>query len=51
MQRHAERDAAAASEDTEDDLVVAVEDRIDELRSALNALAQELSDRQAAHKR
>lgn len=51
VQRQAERDAAAASEDTEDDLVVAVEDRIDELRSALNALAQELSDRQAAHKR
>lgn len=45
-----QREAAAASEDTEDDRVVAVEDRIDELRVALDALAQELSDRQAAHK-
>ena len=49
-QRQAEREAAAASEDTEDDRVVAVEDRIDELRVALDALAQELSDRQAAQK-
>jgi len=47
-QRQAEREAAAASEDTEDDRVVAVEDRIDELRVALDALAQELSDRQAS---
>jgi voltage-gated sodium channel len=47
-QRQAERDAAAASEDAEDDLIVAVEDRIDELRGALDALAQELSDRQAS---
>ncbi len=42
-----QRQAAAASEDAEDDLVVAVEDRIDELRGALDALEQELSDRQA----
>lgn len=46
-QRQKEREAAAASEDLEDDLVVAVEDRIDELRSALDALSQELADRQA----
>ena len=46
-QRQAEREAAAASQDPEDDLVVAVEDRIDELRGALDALAQELSDRQS----
>jgi len=47
-QRQAEREAAAASGDTEDDWVVAVEDRIDELRGALDALAEELSDRQAS---
>lgn len=47
-QRELEREAAAASDDAEDDLVVAVEDRIDELRTALDALSQELSDRQAA---
>lgn len=47
-QRQAEREAAAGTEDAEDDLVVAVEDRIDELRTALNALEQELRDRQAA---
>lgn len=46
-QRQAERDAAAASDDLEDDLVVAVEDRIDELRAALDALEGELQDRQA----
>ncbi len=45
IQRQAEREAAAASEDAEDDLVVAVEDRIDELRGTLDALEQELSDR------
>lgn len=44
-QRQKEREAAAASEDVEDDLVVAVEDRIDELRTALDALSQELADR------
>ena len=50
VQRQAEREAAAASADTEDNLLVAVEDRIDELRVALDALEQELSDRQAARK-
>ncbi len=50
QQRQAEREAAAASEDTEDDLIVAVEDRLDELRAALAGLAQELADRQAARK-
>ena len=49
-QRQAEREAAAATDSPEDDLVVAVEDRIDELREALDALAGELADRQAAQK-
>ncbi len=47
-QRQALREAAAESEGIEDDLVVAVEDRIDELRTALDALQQELTDREAA---
>ncbi len=37
-----EREAAAASGDTEDDAIVALEDRIDEVRSALDALTDEL---------
>jgi voltage-gated sodium channel len=44
-QRQKEREAAAASESTEDDAIVAVEDRIDELRAALDALTEELADR------
>ena len=51
VQRQAEREQAAASDDTEDDRVVAVEDRIDELRGALTALEEELTDRQAARER
>jgi voltage-gated sodium channel len=43
--RDAERAAAAASDDAEDDLVVAVEDRIDDLRSALDELEEELRSR------
>lgn len=48
--RQAEREAAAASADTEDDLVVALEDRIDEVRAALDALSEELADRQASRR-
>jgi hypothetical protein len=44
-ERAAERAAAALSEDPEDDLVVTVEDRIDELREALDALEDELRTR------
>lgn len=44
-QRERDRAAAAATESTEDDAIVAVEDRIDELRAALDALTQELADR------
>jgi voltage-gated sodium channel len=40
-----EREAAAASGDTTDDAVVAVEDRMDELRAALDALQDELKPR------
>jgi voltage-gated sodium channel len=44
-ERVAERAAAAVSEDPEDNLVVGVEDRIDELRAALDALEDELRTR------
>jgi voltage-gated sodium channel len=44
-ERAAERAAAADSEDPEDELVVGVEDRIDELRAALDALEDELKTR------
>jgi voltage-gated sodium channel len=44
-ERAAERAAAAVSEDPEDDLVVNLEDRIDELREALDALEDELRTR------
>jgi voltage-gated sodium channel len=44
-ERVAERAAAAESEDPEDNLVVGVEDRIDELRAALDALEDELRTR------
>jgi voltage-gated sodium channel len=50
-QRQAQREAAAATEGMEDDLAVAVEDRIDELRKALDALQQELQDREAAREK
>jgi voltage-gated sodium channel len=43
-EREAERAAAEASGDPEDDLVVGVEDRIDDLREALDALEEELRD-------
>jgi voltage-gated sodium channel len=46
-ERVAERAAAAESEDPEDNLVVGVEDRIDELRAALDALEDELRTRAA----
>jgi voltage-gated sodium channel len=46
-ERVAERAAAAESEDPEDNLVVGVEDRIDELRGALDALEDELRSRAA----
>lgn len=41
-ERVREREEAAASGDTEDDAIVALEDRIDEVRSALDALHDEL---------
>jgi voltage-gated sodium channel len=44
-ERVAERAAAAISDDPEDNLVVGVEDRIDELRAALDALEDELRTR------
>lgn len=44
-ERVAERAAAAVSDDPEDNLVVGVEDRIDELRAALDALEDELRTR------
>jgi voltage-gated sodium channel len=44
-ERVAERAAAAISDDPEDNLVVGVEDRIDELRTALDALEDELRTR------
>jgi voltage-gated sodium channel len=44
-ERDAERAAAAVSEDPQDNLVVALEDRIDELREALDALEDELRTR------
>jgi voltage-gated sodium channel len=44
-EREAERAAAAASEDPEDGFVVGVEDRIDYLREALDALEDELQSR------
>jgi voltage-gated sodium channel len=44
-ERVAERAAAAVSDDLEDNLVVGVEDRIDELRAALDALEDELRTR------
>jgi voltage-gated sodium channel len=44
-ERVAERAAAAVSEDPEDGLVVALEDRIDEMREALDALEDELRTR------
>jgi voltage-gated sodium channel len=46
-ERAAERAAAAISDDPEDDLVVGLEDRIDELRAALDALEDELRTRAA----
>jgi voltage-gated sodium channel len=46
-EREAERAAAAASDDPEDDFVVGVEDRIDDLREALDALEDELRSRAA----
>lgn len=47
-EREAERAAAALSDDPEDDLVVAVEDRIDDLRRALDELEEELRARTRA---
>jgi voltage-gated sodium channel len=44
-ERVAERAAAAVSDDPEDNLVVGVEDRIDELRAALDAFEDELRTR------
>jgi voltage-gated sodium channel len=46
-EREAERAAAAASGDPEDDFIVGVEDRIDDLREALDALEEELRSRTA----
>jgi voltage-gated sodium channel len=46
-ERVAERAAAAESEDPEDGFIVGVEDRIDELRAALDALKDELRTRAA----
>lgn len=47
-ERVRERAAAAASDDPEDDAIVALEDRIDEVRTALDALQDELRVRQSA---
>jgi len=44
-ERDAERTAAADSDDPEDGFVVGVEDRIDDLRQALDALEDELRTR------
>jgi voltage-gated sodium channel len=46
-ERARERAAAAASGDPEDDAIVALEDRIDEVRAALDALQDELKLRQS----
>ncbi len=46
-EREAERLAAARSEGREDELAVAVEDRIDDLRAALDELEAEIKVRKA----
>jgi voltage-gated sodium channel len=45
LERTREREAAAASGSAEDDAVVALEDRIDEVRKALDTLYDELQER------